>query len=164
MCLFGQSLGAAVAIVLAAEDDGPLAGLCFEGPFASYRSAARFLLKQTWMFGVAGLASRLLISDGFSAIEYAAQLPRIPKLFICGSADRVVDHADTIALHARATAPKELWVIDGNGHTEAVIEKDSPGRERVIAFFNDCASGSYDCPTDSGRVSSPDANLPTTSG
>ena len=147
--LFGQSLGGAVGIVAAAQRDD-LAGLAVEGAFAGYQQEAFFVCRHTWwLWGVAGLVSRFLVAPGLDAIAHVDHVGPIPKLFVCGTADRIVDYRQTIALHDRARDPKELWVLDGNGHTEALID-DNPDpqnptmtkRDRFHRFLERSVNGS----------------------
>ncbi len=139
ICLFGQSLGGAVGIVASTECDGAIAGICIEGAFSSYRTEARFVTRKTWyLWSVSGLISRYLISDDFSPIDYVSQLPDIPKMFICGVNDRIVDFRQTVDLYNAATAPKSIWQIPDSDHTEAVTGEIEGGRERVVDFFDTC--------------------------
>ncbi|MFQ5491670.1 MAG: alpha/beta hydrolase, partial [Phycisphaerae bacterium] len=139
--LFGQSLGGSVAIVAAAERDD-LAGLAVEGAFASYQEEARFVCRQRWwLWGVSGLVSRWFVADGADPIYAVGRVPAVPKLFICGTADRIVDCQQTVVLHDEAGEPKELWMLEDEGHTTALID-DEPeesgmtGRARFVRFLD----------------------------
>lgn len=139
VCVFGQSIGASAAIVAIAQEQFPIAGAVFDGPFSSYRREARFVTRRVWwLWSVSGLIARYLISDDHSAIDSVGKLPAIPKLFICGTDDHIVEAQQTIDLHDHAPDPKELWVIEGSDHTEAVTGEIPGGRERVLEFFNRC--------------------------
>lgn len=139
ICVIGQSLGGAVAIAALARDNHNIRGLCIDGAFSSYRTEARFVVRQTWyLWAAAGLLSRLLISDDDSAIDCVGKIGAIPKLFICGDQDRTVDYRQTVDLFEKATQPKELWLIEGGGHTEAMTGEIPGGRERVATFLNSC--------------------------
>lgn len=141
VCVFGQSLGGSVAIVALAEGGLEVAGLCIDGAFSSYRAEARFVTRQAWyLWGISPLIARFLISDGLSAIDHAPRLPPIPKLFICGTADRIVDCRQTVALHDAASAPKRLWRIEGGDHTVAVTGDVDGGRQGVLDFFTTCVA------------------------
>lgn len=123
--LFGQSLGGTLALVAAGQRDD-LAAVAVEGAFATFRSEARHVCRRTWwLWGVSGLVPRMFIAPGCDPIEFVERLGPIPKLFICGTADRIVDYRETAALHDRAMDPKELWVLEGGGHTDALID-DGP--------------------------------------
>lgn len=147
--LFGQSLGGVVGIVAAAQRHD-LAGLAVEGAFAGYQQEAFFICRRTWwLWGVAGLVSRFLVAPGHDAMAHVDRIGPIPKLFICGTADQIVDYRQTVALHEKAQDPKELWVLDGTGHTEALID-DQPDpqapaltkRDRFHHFLERSVDGS----------------------
>lgn len=141
VCVIGQSLGGTVAIAALAEDDHGVRGLCIDGAFSSYRTEARFVAGQSWyLWAAAGLLSRLLISDHASAIDCVGRIGAMPKLFICGDQDRTVDYRQTVDLYEKASQPKELWIIEGTGHTEAMTGEIPGGREKVAAFLSGCVA------------------------
>jgi pimeloyl-ACP methyl ester carboxylesterase len=137
--LFGQSIGGTLGLV-AAAGRSDLCGLVIDGAFAGYRREARELLRRSWLWGVAGPVSRYLVSDEDSPIATVAQLPRVPKLFICGTADRIVKAQHTIDLHAAAPEPKQLHVIDGGGHCDWALADSDDDRALVAAFLEECAT------------------------
>lgn len=87
---------------------------------------------------MSALVPRLFIAAGGDAIDCVARIGPIPKLFICATHDGIVDHRQTLALHAAATEPKELWVIDDGGHSGALVvdqaDPESPAAERRDRF------------------------------
>jgi len=146
--LFGQSLGGSAAIAAAAERDD-LAGLAVEGAFASYQQEAHYVCRRSWwLWAMAGVVSRCVVAAGCDAIDHVERVGSIPKLFICGTADRIVDYRQTVALYESAVEPRELWVLEGGGHTEALID-DQPDaqdpattrRERFRMFLEQAANG-----------------------
>ena len=141
ICVLGQSIGGAVAIVALGRTHPRVAGLCVEGAFSSYRTEARFVTRRTWyLWGASRFISRYLISDDLSPIDHVCHLPTVPKLFICVTGDTIADYRQTVALHEAAGSPKDLWVIEGSGHTEATTGEIEGGRERVVGFFNSCVA------------------------
>ena len=140
--LFGQSLGGTMAVVAAAQRDD-LAGLAVEGSYASHREEVRFICGRTWwLWGVSRVVPRVFIAGGCDPIDVVDRVGPIPKLFICGTCDRIVDYRQTVALHERAGGPKELWVIEGGGHTDALVDDepdaDNPAiskRDRFCRFL-----------------------------
>ena len=140
LVLFGQSLGGAVGIVVAAERND-LRGVAIEGAFASYRGAAYYVCKQSWLlWGVARPASRLLIAPGFDPIDYVARIAPTPMFFITGTADDICDYRQTLQLHEAAGEPKCLWVIDGDPHTGALTETAGQGQQKLHEFFTRCVN------------------------
>jgi len=135
--LLGQSLGASVGIVVASQRHD-LAGAVFEGAFSSYRGAAGFVCRQSlFLWGVAPF-TKMLVGAGLDPMEFVGNGSTMPKLFITGTADGICDHRQTIALHKAASDPKELWVIQGGEHLEALRDADGEGRLRVASFLSSC--------------------------
>jgi len=148
LVLFGQSLGGTVALAVAAERED-LAALAVEGAFASYRDEARFVCRRTWwLWGVAGVVSRVFVATGHDAIDRVHRVGSIPKLFVCGARDGTVDHRQTIALHEAAGPPKALWVLPEGGHMDALVDNEpEPGqdgvgkRDRFLGFLDGALNG-----------------------
>ena len=131
--LFGQSIGGAIALVAAADRDD-LAGLAVEGAFAAYQAEAYFVCRHTWwLWGVARVVSRLFVAPGYDPIDCVERIGSIPKLFICGTDDHIVDYRQTVALYDSAGEPKELWLLEGGSHTEALIDEEPDQRDPTTA-------------------------------
>ncbi len=136
--LFGQSLGGAIGIVVAAQRDD-LRGVAVEGAFSAYRREAHFICRRSWLlWGVAPLVSRLLIAPGYDPIDHVAETAPTPTFFITGTADRICDYRQTLDLHEAAGDPKSLWVIEDGSHTGALNETDGEGPDRLDEFFTRC--------------------------
>jgi fermentation-respiration switch protein FrsA (DUF1100 family) len=58
----------------------------------------------------------------------------VPKLLIVGSADRHTRLAESIAMYAAASTPKELWIVDGARHVD-LYGFDTAGYQRHVAPF-----------------------------
>ena len=104
--LFGESLGSAVAIELAAE--APVGAVVLETPFLSLRDMARE--HYPWV-------PALLIRSRF---DNAARVPSIaaPKLFLVAERDEIVPPEQGRRLYELASAPKALFVIPGAHHND----------------------------------------------
>jgi fermentation-respiration switch protein FrsA (DUF1100 family) len=89
---------------------------------------------------VAGLVARRLISAGLDPVDAIGRVAPCPVLIIQGTADRIVDPSMAKQLFDAAAEPKELWLIDGLGHTEAFDELPDQARPRVLRFFEKCIS------------------------
>ncbi len=112
--LFGHSLGAAIAVRLAAESpaqqsaQGGVAGLMVEGSFPSIPDVvSRF--KWGW------LPLSPLITQRFDAASRIGEV-RAPVLVVHGSADNLIPHALGRALYERAPEPKRWVLVDGGSH------------------------------------------------
>ncbi len=148
LVLFGQSLGGTVALVVAAQRSD-LAAVAVEGAFSSYRSEARFVCRNTWwLWAVSGLVARLFIDLGHDPIDTVDRIGPVPKLFICGTRDGIVDYRETVSLHEYARDPKQLWVIEDGGHTCAFLDDaddvaspDRGYRDRFCTFMTEAVNG-----------------------
>ncbi|HEX2035867.1 MAG TPA: alpha/beta hydrolase, partial [Chloroflexota bacterium] len=102
--LFGESLGAAVALDVAAEH--PSGALIVEAPFLSIPAMARVV----YPF----LPTRLITTR----FDNEAKIARVtvPKLFLQAERDEIVPPAQTRRLYELAPAPKEYAVIPRATH------------------------------------------------
>ena len=107
---FGESLGAAVAVDLAAEH--PPAALVLRSPFTSMADVGSYHYRI--------LPVRLLLRDRYAAIDKIAQV-RAPLLVIAGDADTIVPLAQSRRVHDAARSPKAFVVIDGADHNDPAL-------------------------------------------
>lgn len=139
--LLGQSLGAAVVAVVAAEG-APICGAVIDGAFDSYRGAVRWVLARQWYtWGAAWPVSRWLISSGWDPIDYIDQVSG-PKLFVQGTDDDIIDWHAAERLYERARQPKELLIVEGAGHSDALDVAPDLARPKVLAFMARCLDNS----------------------
>ena len=107
--LFGESLGAAVALQLATEVGA--AGLVLEAPFTSIRDMA----KEAYPF----------IPNGWVRTRYEniEKIPTLemPLLVVHGTDDETVPFAHGKNLFEAANEPKRFLPIDGAGHSDAFL-------------------------------------------
>jgi hypothetical protein len=116
---FGESLGSAVAVRLAAEH-AP-AALILRSPFTSLVDVGRLhypLLPVRW-----------LLRDRFSSIDAIASV-RSPVLVVAGDRDRIVPLEQSRRVFERASEPRELVIVRGADHNDAAL---LDGRELVDA-------------------------------
>ncbi len=107
--LFGESLGAAVAIGLAAT--APPDALILRSPFTS-------------LADVAGVHYRLpldrLLRDRYPSESIIGDLD-VPTLVIAGSADEIIPPSQSRRLHEAGPGPKELVIVEGAGHNDFAL-------------------------------------------
>jgi len=133
--LFGQSIGGAVAVVVAAGDQR-VRGLVIDSAFSSYRAEAAHALRSnpvTWL--PAWPLSRVLIRSGLDPIDHIQAISPRPTLVIHGTADRVVPCEMGRELAEKAGEPKELWLVDGAGHTASMHARPAEYERKVCDFF-----------------------------
>jgi len=129
--VYGHSLGGAIAVdLLARENPQRVAGLILESSFTSVAD----MLSATKWGNLPG--ARWLVTQPFSSIDKVAAL-KLPFLFIHGTADRVIPHSMSDALHEAATqAPtnlKRLIKLKGGSHSNGV--RAGHDYEKAIADF-----------------------------
>ena len=120
---FGESLGSAVAVGLAAER--PSGGVILETPFLSIRAMAR----EHYPF-VPGALIR-------TRFDNAARIGavRAPKLFLIAERDEIVPPEQGGRLFELAPPPKTLYVIPGARHNDTYVAGGEPYWEAIGNFL-----------------------------
>jgi uncharacterized protein len=116
--LFGESLGGAVAVELAARV--PVAAIITEMTFSTIRDVGRhyYPFVPAW-----------LLADRFNSLVKIGRV-KVPKLFIVSKVDEVIPYALEEKLFKQAIEPKRLVVLNGS-HNEGFMECR---REYVLAL------------------------------
>lgn len=109
IALYGESLGTAVAVQLAACRE--VGAVILEAPFTSVAAAAQC----HYPF----VPCRWLVRDRFASLPLIARV-RAPKLFLHGGRDRIVPIRFGRALFEMAAEPKEGWFAPQAGHGNLV--------------------------------------------
>lgn len=135
--VFAQSLGGALAIAsLAGMPEPGIRALALESTFSSYSGVAQDKMARLLiLWPLQWPLSRLLFSTAYHPSLLVGRLPRVPLLFVHGTADRVVPYRESAGLFARASEPKELWTVEGGDHTEAFIRRAARYRPMLAEFF-----------------------------
>ncbi len=143
--VYGISMGAAIAILAAAEDRR-IASVCADSSFARLQwavaQAARvrgypaFVAPMVANAGcwVTSLRLRYPIT-AFDPIEVVDRIAPRPLLLIHGERDRLIPLYHSRLLYARAGPPKDLWVLGGLEHCRGLDEVGGVYRRRVLEFF-----------------------------
>lgn len=121
---FGESLGAAVAIKLAAERP-PLA-LVLRSPFTSLREMAE--LHYPWLPVGAVLAER------YDSIGLIASV-RAPLLVVAGTADQIIPLSHSRRLYEAANGPKRFVEIEGADHNDLALLAGDELIDEVTSFL-----------------------------
>jgi len=136
--IFGQSLGGAVGIVVAAQRDD-VRGIAADGAFSHYRRIVAWHVRRSPLLRVlAWWVPKLLVSDGYEPIDYVGRIAPRPILLFHGTADRIVDWHMARELYEAANEPKQLWLIPDLDHTEALEALAETARPRLLRFFQAC--------------------------
>jgi len=76
------------------------------------------------------------VPDGYSTLDPLGRSP-MPKLFIHGTADTVVPVSHSRRMYEAAAEPKELLILPGVGHIDALsTSKAKEYRDRVVGFLS----------------------------
>jgi fermentation-respiration switch protein FrsA (DUF1100 family) len=145
--IYGVSMGAAVALMVAARDER-IAAVAVDSPYTRLDEALRHHLKLYYpllptrpflWYILATYRLRFGVwPRRLSPIDSAAALSPRPLLIIQGTNDPRVPLAGTQRMFARAGGPKELWIVEGAEHDHvASFSRDPEGyRVRVVRFFS----------------------------
>lgn len=126
----GESLGAAVAIGLAAEH--PPAALVLRSPFASLADVGRLHYPY--------LPVRSLLEDRYDSGGRIAAVAS-PLLVVAGGADRIIPVQQSRQLYDAAREPKRYLEIPGADHNDAVLLAGDPVVHEVLAFVRELPRG-----------------------
>lgn len=122
---FGESLGAAIAVELAAEY--PPAALVLRSPFTSLADMGRLYY--------AFLPTSLLLRDRFDSIGRIGRI-MCPVLIIAGDHDRIVPPVQSRRLYEAAQEPKRFVVIQGADHNHFELLAGGVLINEVTRFVN----------------------------
>lgn len=122
--IFGQSLGAAVAVELAMQRK--VSGLILEAPFTSIKDMARATLP--WLPIGPLLTTRYDSLSKISRIE-------TPLLILHGDRDEIVPYSQGQRLFQAAREPKTFYTIAGAGHNDTYVVGGEPYFEAIAHFI-----------------------------
>ncbi|HJZ47631.1 MAG TPA: alpha/beta fold hydrolase [Roseiflexaceae bacterium] len=143
--LIGYSMGASVAILLAAREPR-VAGVVADSPFTGIaevvaHGAAQLRLPPRLVVPMADRLTAWRYGYRFGAVRpiqaVAAISPR-PLLLIHGGADSLIPVSHAHEFFATAREPKQCWIVEGADHCGAYFADRTGYIARVAAFFEQC--------------------------
>ncbi len=141
--LLGYSLGGAVSIVVAA-DDQRVRAVCADSAFADPLSVLADGVERVLRIPGAVLTAPVAALVGrrtgarltdFQPLAAAGRIAPRPLLLIHGDQDSAVSLAHARRLHDAAAEPRQLWVVPGAHHVGAYFADRAQYLSRVGAFF-----------------------------
>ncbi len=140
IALMGISMGAAVAIM--AAPDLPVAAVVADAPYADLYNPIGNRMRELH-YPLPWLGSRLVVLGAslrartrlLAPIDHVARLSPRGLLIIAPREDQLIDNAQARRLYARAHAPKELYVVEGAGHGDALAVGGAEYERRVLDFL-----------------------------
>jgi pimeloyl-ACP methyl ester carboxylesterase len=135
LVLFGQSLGAAVAVhtVATASPEQRPRAVILDSPFAGYRRIVRDKLSALIVTWPIARPASWFFDDEYSPERWIGKIAPAPVIVIHGTADRVVPYAHGKRLYDLASDPKGFWTVEGGGHATALRNPEVRGQ--FLAFL-----------------------------
>lgn len=133
--LFGQSIGAAAATVVAARSESPRA-VVLEAGFHSYKGIMKDVLKRSWLLKpLAYVVPWMIAQRGLDPVDYIGRISPRPVYIIHGDRDRTVPYWMGEALIAAAREPKKFWAVEGADHLQCRLRQGAEYERSVADFF-----------------------------
>ena len=142
--MFGWSMGAAVAIQVAAVDTR-VAAVVAESGFATLRTVFDYyqkrMIKLPWHYLRNIVIKRSEYLAGFTAndvspIEAVKQI-HVPIFLLHGTEDNLIKYNYSEKVYNAANQPKELWLIPGARHNDMMEVGGEEYTRRITEFFEE---------------------------
>jgi hypothetical protein len=141
--LFGWSMGAVVAI-LVASIDSRIAAVVAESGFATLRTVfddyQKRIIKLPWHYLRNIVIKRSEYLATFTANDVApveaVRNIRVPIFLLHGTEDNLIKHDYSQQVFAAANEPKELWLIEGARHHDMMEVGGEEYTRRICEFFD----------------------------
>ena len=141
IALLGYSCGATAAIIAAAQHPNEISAVIADSPIANLKYIGGKLVKRALgtplIMPICNfLASKKLgynLFEKTDALKVAGRVSHI--FFIHGEEDTAVSPKSSEVLYEKAREPKELWLVPGANHVEAMEIKKAEYRRRVLDFL-----------------------------
>lgn len=146
--LFGSSMGAAIALQVAAADRR-IQAVVAESGFSTLRTIfddyQRRMIKLPWHYlrNLVIKRSEYLANfkaNAVSPLEGVRNI-HIPLLIIHGTADDLIHHRYSEMVYRNANEPKELWLIEGAKHNDIAVVGGVEYERRILGFFRRTLAG-----------------------
>lgn len=133
--IFGQSLGGAVGIVVAARE--PLVkAIMVESSFTSYRAIARNVLSRSWITWIFQPITYVFLGTTYDPIKYIGRIAPRPVMVIHGTADTIVPFKMGEELFKRAAEPKIFWAVEKADHLMCKRLGGKSYETKIAGFFD----------------------------
>lgn len=134
VCVLGQSLGGATAIVTVAKEPF-VKGAVIEAAFASYPQMGKEALQRSAWTWLLSFLAPVLLRKTYDPIRYVADVAPRPLYFIHGDKDRIVPLHMSQDLFEQAREPKKLWIVEAADHLEVRAREGKKYEDALVEFF-----------------------------
>jgi fermentation-respiration switch protein FrsA (DUF1100 family) len=133
--VFGQSLGGSLAAYYVAHCAyrDHLRALVIDSAFSSYAGIVREKLAASWLTWPFQWLPSLTVDERFSPLPAMKRISPIPLLVIQGDRDAIVPLHHAQRLYDAALEPKQLWIVAGAGHIQAL--RQDVQRDRLVNYL-----------------------------
>ena len=132
---YGQSLGGAVAIVVAAERP-EVQAVVAESTFSTHRDiAARHVARLFHSRWLGNVLARCAISAGYDPLDAVPRLAPRPLFVIAAEDDEICFPELAQELYDAAGEPKSYWLVPGAEHLGITLSAGRELTQRVDRFF-----------------------------
>jgi len=132
---FGQSLGGAVATVVAAERQ-EIRAVVLDSTFSSYRRiGSRHLQKILFFKWLTDLIAWAGLSADYDPIDYIAKISPRPLLMIASREDDICFAELGQELFEAAAEPKEFVLVDQSEHLSTVLDNVGNVQSKIVELF-----------------------------
>jgi fermentation-respiration switch protein FrsA (DUF1100 family) len=134
--VFGQSLGGALAAYYVAHCGfrDHIRALVIDSAFSSYVGIVREKLAATWLTWPFQWLPSFTVDERFSPLPAMKMISPIPLLIIQGERDSIVPPHHAQRLYDAALEPKQLWIVAGAGHIQALRQEAQ--RDRLVSYLS----------------------------
>ncbi|MBT8437312.1 MAG: alpha/beta hydrolase [Gammaproteobacteria bacterium] len=139
LAVFGQSLGAALAILVAAESSykEDIAVLVADSSFTSFREITREKLSNHWLTWLFQWPLAMTVEDDYRPIDEISKLHPTAVILVHSKADLVVPFHHGESLYNTAREPKNFWVTQNSVHNGffSKLENQTALARRIKVWF-----------------------------
>ncbi len=135
IAIYGQSLGGALAVYNVARSPfrDRIRALVIESTFSGYVEIAREKFADHWFTWPFQWIPSLTVDDRFSPLPAIKTISPIPLLILHGDRDATVPVHHGRELYDAALEPKQLWIVPGAGHIQAM--RETAQRDRLVEYL-----------------------------
>jgi alpha-beta hydrolase superfamily lysophospholipase len=127
LAVFGQSLGAALAILGVARSPhkDKIGVVAADSGFTSFREITQEKLSSHWLTWLFQWPIAMTVNDNYRPVDEIKKLHPIKVILVHSKSDQVVPFRHSEALYNIAREPKSLWVVNNYRHNEIFAKPEN---------------------------------------